>query len=305
MAKVRIQKLLAESGLASRRAIEEMVLEGKITVNGKLVKELPFFVDPETDNICVNDRPIRRRKVQLAYFLLNKPRGAVCTPTDPLGRPCAIAMVPDIAGRVYCVGGLDAQSSGLVILTNDGEFTRTLTDPRRPVEMTYVIEVDGRPDEQSLDQLKHGIYLDGRRRPGVRLKFLHAGRERSMLEIRTGEGRNEVLRRMMHNLRHKVRRLKRTAIGPVLDRGLKIGHFRILFPAEVRQLLEGPPLRPRRTSPPPQLGQRPASRPGKTRPLQLTEPSALRPAKSRPPGPAGERPASRPNKKRPPRRRER
>ena len=133
MEKVRIQKALSDWGVASRRAVEEMVVEGLITVNGNVVNELPFFIDPEHDEIFVDGKPVQRCAPQRAYFLLNKPRGAVCTATDATGRPLAISMVPAMKDRIYCVGGLDAESSGLVMFTNDGEFSKIVSHPRAQI----------------------------------------------------------------------------------------------------------------------------------------------------------------------------
>lgn len=240
MEQVRIQKLLAEAGVASRRAIEEMIIAGRITVNGELVLRLPCFVDPDADDIRVDGKTVggvaAGRQGPRTYFLLNKPRGVVCTQRDPLNRPRASDLVPNLGQRVYCVGGLDDDATGLVILTNDGELTRHLTDPRLGLEMSYVLEVDGRPDEDDIIRLKAGIFLDGKRTRRMRLKILHASPVRSTLEINTSEGRNHVLRRIFHTLGHKIRRIKRTEIGPIDDRGIKIGHFRPLLPGEVRRL---------------------------------------------------------------------
>ncbi|MFB3890513.1 MAG: pseudouridine synthase [Phycisphaerae bacterium] len=236
MEKVRIQKVLAEAGVASRRAAEDMIVDGRVTVNGRLVTLLPCFVQPEQDDIRVDGRPIRRRPRQHVYFLLNKPHGVVCTMRDPQGRPRAVDLVPAVGERVYCVGGLDDEATGLVILTSDGQLTRHLTDPRLGLEMTYVVECDGRPDERAIILLKSGVILDGRRTRRCHVKVLHSGHERSMLEVRTAEGKNQVLRRIFHRIGHKVRRLKRAAIGPVSERGLKIGHYRPLSHHEVQSL---------------------------------------------------------------------
>lgn len=245
MEKVRIQKVLAECGVASRRAIEEMVIEGRITVNGELVNELPFFVDPHHDEIRLDGQPVRKRPVESVYFMLNKPKGVVCTQSDPKGRPLAFQLVPSIAGRVYCIGGLDDEATGLVLLTNDGELTRKMTNPRLGLELTYVIEIDGRPVETTINELKRGSYVEGRRRPGMRLKILQSSPQRSSLEITTTESRNAILRMTFARMGHKIRRMKRTAVGPITDWGLKIGNYRPLTPREMRQLfdLESPPAR--------------------------------------------------------------
>lgn len=231
----RIHKVLAEAGVASRRAVEDMILDGRIAVNGKLVTELPCFVD-ESDRIQVDGRVVRHRAPRKVYFLLNKPRGVVCSQRDDRGRPRAADLVDAAGLRVYCVGRLDVDSTGLVILTNDGEFTQLLTHPKHGVEKTYVVDVDGRVEGQAIDKLKAGVHLDGRRTASAKIKVLQRGHKRSLLQIRVAEGRNRQVRRMLAKLGCKVRRLKRVAIGSVTDRGLKVGGWRPLRPAEVARL---------------------------------------------------------------------
>lgn len=235
MDKIRIQKVLAEAGVASRRGIEQMILDGRITVNDKLIAELPCFIGPG-DRIHVDGRLVSIRAPRKVYYLLNKPRGVVCTQHDPQGRPRAVDLIDAGGERVYCVGRLDADTTGLVILTNDGELTQMLTHPRHGVDKTYVVEVNGRVDGQAIDRLKAGVYLDGRRASAAKIKALRCGGGRSLLEIRICEGRNRQVRRMLAKLGCRVRRLKRVAIGPVTDRGLKVGRWRRLRPAEVARL---------------------------------------------------------------------
>jgi len=236
MSGIRIQKVLSEQGVASRRAIEEMIVEGRITVNGSLVRELPCFVNPRSDDIRVDGRRVRMHAERPAYFLLNKPRGVVCTQKDPQGRPRAVDLVRGTGERLYCVGRLDVESTGVILLTNDGELTQHLTHPSHGVIKTYVVEVAGRPGEQDIAALKKGTYLDGRRTQPVQVKVLRKSPERSLLEIRLSEGRNREIRRILARLGYRVRRLHRRAIGPVTDRGVKIGNFRPLRPAEVDKL---------------------------------------------------------------------
>lgn len=244
MSKLRIQKYLSEAGVASRRAVEEMILQGRITVNGSVVAELPCFVEPQDDDIRVDGRRVAKRSAQHVYVLLNKPRGVVCTQNDAQGRPRATDMITGLPGvaaghRLYCVGGLDVESTGLVLLTNDGDLTRQLTNPRRPAERVYIAEVDGHLDEEAMGRLKAGVYLDGKKTPRAAVKVLGSERGHSVLEIRVSEGRNLNIRRVLANLGHKVRRLKRVAIGPLTDSGLKIGHYRLLRRAEIEALREG------------------------------------------------------------------
>ena len=235
--RIRIQKFLAEMGVASRRSVEEMILEGRVSVNRKLVASLPCFVDPQVDDIRVDGRRIRPilgggKK----YVLLNKPRGVVCTQKDPAGRPCAVDLVPDLGSRIYCVGRLDVESTGIILLTDDGDLTQRLTHPSYGVVKTYVVTVDGRLSAEQIAELKAGTYLDGKRTKPTAVKVLRKSPAQSLLEIRLSEGRNREIRRILARLGHKVRRLRRVAIGPITDKGLKIGHFRLLRPTEIAKL---------------------------------------------------------------------
>lgn len=237
MAKVRIQKVLAAAGVASRRAVEEMVRAGRITVNGRTVASLPCFVEP-TDRILVDGEPVRKRPEPKVYFLLNKPRGVVCTQKDhPRSRHRrAVDLIGPLPERVYCVGRLDEDSTGLIILTNDGELTHRLTHARYGVMKTYVVRVAGRVSGEEVDKLKAGVFLGRRRTAGAGVKLLHRGDQESLVEVRIAEGRNRQVRRMLLRLGHKVRRLHRSGIGGLSDRGLKVGSHRRLKGSEVASL---------------------------------------------------------------------
>ncbi len=236
MQKVRIHKYLADIGVASRRAIEEMILEGRITVNSQAIRKLPCFVEIGGDQIRVDGRLIKAKHSNKVYFLLNKPRGVVCTASDPRGRPRAVDLVPKVGQRIYCVGRLDEDSTGIIVMTNDGELTQKLTHPSYEVPKTYVVEVEGMIEHADMQKLKSGMFLDGKRTKAARVRVLKKGFKRSVLEIQLSEGRNREIRRMLSRLGHEVQRLKRTAIGRIVDRGLKIGSCRQLTPTEVRQL---------------------------------------------------------------------
>ncbi|KPK82635.1 MAG: hypothetical protein AMJ81_09720 [Phycisphaerae bacterium SM23_33] len=236
MAKIRIQKALSSAGLASRRAVEQMLLAGRITVNGRTVTELPCFVEPG-DEILVDGQAVRKRRPRKVYVLLNKPRGVVCTQKDAprYDRPRAVDLIPDTGARVYCVGRLDEDSTGLIVLTNDGELTNRLTHPRYGVEKTYLVRVAGRLTAEEVAGARRGVFLGGRRSAAA-VKVLRSGPTESLVEVRLSEGRNRQVRRMLARLGHKVRRLHRSAIGSVTDRGLKIGKFRRLRHSEVASL---------------------------------------------------------------------
>ncbi|MCK4275911.1 MAG: rRNA pseudouridine synthase [Phycisphaerae bacterium] len=234
MPATRIQKVLAAAGVASRRAIEQMVRDGRITVNGRAITDLPCFVE-SGDEICVDGRRVSAAPGETVVFLLNKPKGMVCTQRDPAGRRRAVDLIPPIPQRVYCAGRLDADSTGLVVLTNDGELTNYLTHPRYGVSKTYVVEVDGRIGGDAVERLKSGVWLDGTKRSAW-VKVLRRSSTRSVLQVRICEGRNRQVRRILSRLGYRARRLKRTAIGPLTDRGLKGGAFRQLTAVQIARL---------------------------------------------------------------------
>lgn len=233
---IRIQKVLAEAGLASRRTVEDLVLEGRISVNGETVTLLPVFVDPERDEIRMDGEPVRRRPMKKAYVLLNKPKGVVCTNADPKGRPRAVDLVAQYAQRLFPVGRLDAESTGLILMTNDGELANRIAHPRYGLDKTYLVEVEGRLEGEEIEKLKRGMYLDGARTTGAGVKVLSRSNQQTIVEVRLNEGRNREIRRLMARLGHKVRNLRRVAIGPVTDRGVKTGKTRPLSEDEVRAL---------------------------------------------------------------------
>ncbi len=229
--KQRIQKILAAAGYGSRRACEELVLAGLVEVNGEVRDELPVLVDPRTDDIRIEGRRLKRER--LAYFLLNKPKGVLCTNNDPDGRRVAGDLLVGVRERVYPVGRLDADSTGLLLMTNDGEMANRLTHPRYGVEKTYVASIRGRLNSENSEKLRKGIWLSEGKATTAAIRILHNGRERSTLEIRLREGRNRQIRRMLARLGHKIISLRRTRIGPLNVKGLGAGRFRPLTPAEI------------------------------------------------------------------------
>lgn len=225
----RIQKVLARAGVGSRRGVEEMVATGRITVNGAPAR-LGQRVDPEHDTVAVDGVPVGLR-ADLVYYLLNKPLGVVSTADDPQGRPTVVSLVPG-EPRVFPVGRLDADSEGLLVLTNDGELTHRLTHPSFGVEKEYLAQVEGRPSRGALRRLREGVELDD----GPARAVTVSRPEPSVVRIVVGEGRNRLVRRMCDAVGHPVLRLVRTRIGPLADRKLPPGEWRALAPAEVRAL---------------------------------------------------------------------
>jgi 23S rRNA pseudouridine2605 synthase len=250
LVKQRIQKILAAAGVASRRAIEEMVRQGRIAVNGKIQTELPILIDPGHDKVTVDDEPIRLatrqgREVtsERLYLLMNKPKDVHSTNVAQGEQKRAIDLLPPGHPRVYPVGRLDAESKGLLLLTNDGELTNRLTHPKYGVPKTYRAVVDGFVDSAMLvEELGKGIWLGDRasgkgfKTARTHVKVVKRGRETSVLELTLREGRNRQVRRMLAQLGHKVRDLTRIRMGPLTLEGLAVGHVRKLSPREVKEL---------------------------------------------------------------------
>jgi 23S rRNA pseudouridine2605 synthase len=232
----RLQKVLAQLGVGSRRACEELIAAGRVTVNGEVAR-LGQRVDPDTDLVAIDGVPVGIRP-GLVYYALNKPAGVVSTASDPQQRPVVMGLVPD-EPRVHPVGRLDADSEGLLLLTNDGDLTFHLTHPRFGVEKEYLVMVEGAPKRGALRQLRQGVVLeDG---PTAPARVAQVGPHG--LRVTIHEGRNRQVRRMCDAVGHPVRRLVRTRIGPVRMGKLAPGEWRHLTTAEVRALereLAGP-----------------------------------------------------------------
>lgn len=244
---VRIQKVLAEAGVDSRRHCEELIHEGRVRVNGEVVEDLPAWVNPEVDRIEVDGRPIRRRRasrpVDRYYIMLNKPPGVVSTNRDPFGRTRAIDLVvlPEHP-RLFCVGRLAADASGLLLLTNDGELANRLTHPRYEVHRTYEIAVKGALDEADVASLQRAVVQSDRTRPkarrgeSVRLRLLKRDRERTHLRLELREGRNLEFEPIMAALLHPVRKVQCVALGPLKLSGVAVGQWRPLRAGEIGSL---------------------------------------------------------------------
>ena len=229
----RLQKVLARAGLGSRRAIEELIAAGRITVNGRRAK-LGVRVDPAKDEVEVDGSRVPL-DTDLVHFVLNKPEGVIVTAADPEGRPTALDLI-DADRRVWTVGRLDVATEGVLIVTNDGALTQALTHPSRKVAKTYVAHVGGTIATKAVDRLARGVDLeDGRTAPAT-VAVLQKGPQGSLVEITITEGRNRQMRRMFEAVGYPVKRLVRTAVGSVRLGRLKPGTFRRLGPEEVRSL---------------------------------------------------------------------
>lgn len=236
---VRLQKLLAQSGVASRRKCEELMLAGLVEVDGEVVTRLGTKVDPRTAVVRVDGKRLPPASDHV-YLVLNKPRGVVSTMSDPEGRRSLGDLVADRPERLFHVGRLDTDTDGLILLTNDGDFAQRLAHPSYEVDKTYVAEVDGVPDKAVLQRLRDGVTLDDGPVTVERATVVTRApdRDRAVVELVIHEGRNRIVRRLLEHVGHPVRRLTRTAIGPVVLRRLRRGEMRELTSDELGALLE-------------------------------------------------------------------
>jgi 23S rRNA pseudouridine2605 synthase len=229
----RLQKVLAAAGVDSRRNCEELILEGIVRVNRKVVDELPAFVYPEKDVITVHGRRIEAAKK--VYFLLNKPKGVICTNSDPLGRKKAIDLI-DCSERIFCVGRLDADTTGAIILTNDSELANRLTHPKYELDKTYEVKVKGRVDGAAIEKLKKGTWLSEGKTSKAAVKVIKRNYGESILQIIIRQGLNRQIRRMMARVGFKVKSLRRARIGNIGLKGLGVGVWRRLAKGQVQYL---------------------------------------------------------------------
>jgi 23S rRNA pseudouridine2605 synthase len=323
----RLQKILARAGVASRRAAETAISQGRVSVNGQTVTELGTKADVARDDIRVDGARLQAPPAPV-YILLNKPKGYVSTRQDPGRRPTVMDLVPPVVG-LFPVGRLDITTEGLLLLTNDGAFAERVTHPRYEVPRVYHAKVHRVPDAETLERLRRGVRVEGDLLTVDRVRVLEA-ENNAWLELTLHEGKKHEVRRLLEAVGHQVSKLRRVGIGPLSSRGLKPGEFRSLTPAEVRALIDPPggrvksvppsatrrPHGPRRPAAadrrPPRESRRPASgdrrpsRPGAPPPPEGSRPSreGARPPQGRPPQgrpTRGRPPQGRPPRGRPPR----
>jgi pseudouridine synthase len=249
---MRLNKILSAAGVASRRAADRLIAEGRVEVNGRVVATLGAKADPARDEIRVDGRRLAARPAR-RYVLLYKPRGIVSTRIDPQRRTTVIDLLAaqGVEGYFYPVGRLDHDSEGLIILTNDGDLALRVMHPRYELERTYEADVAGVPDARDLDRLRRGVEIDGRRTLPASARLVRVVRTRSgpqaVIELVLREGRNRQVRKMCDAIGHPVERLRRTRLGTISAKGLKPGHMRELTPAEIRTLMST--AAPSRTAP--------------------------------------------------------
>ena len=231
---VRLQKFMADNGIASRRKSEELIAEGRVKVNGK-VAQIGDKIDPKHDVVSVNGRKIVR-ETGYVYLALNKPRGYVTTMSDEMDRKCVAELVADVGKRVYPVGRLDRDSEGLLLITNAGEFANALTHPSRHIAKTYRVSVRPKITDDQITVLTSSMMIDGRKTLPAEVRIVSSEADKSVLEIVLYEGRNRQIRRLCEEAGLETVRLKRTAIGQLKLAGLKVGEYRSLTHDEVSLL---------------------------------------------------------------------
>ena len=235
MAEVRLQKFLAESGVASRRKSEELIVQGKVKVNGR-VAMIGDKIDPKKDSVTVNGKKIVKTKA-FTYVVLHKPRGFITTMSDEKDRKCVAELIKDVDGRVYPVGRLDKDSEGMLLFTNDGAFANAMTHPTKHVPKTYRVTVRPSISEEQITALTQGVIIEDRKTAPAEVRVITKEEGRVVLEIILYEGRNRQIRKMCEEVGLEVARLKRTAIGSIKLGMLKQGAWRHLTEDEVRKLM--------------------------------------------------------------------
>lgn len=238
MEKGRIQKVLAHAGIASRREIERMIKEGRVRVNQKALKELGKEIDPSVDKVTIDGRSISfPEKSKFVYILLNKPAGYVSTTSDEKDRPTVLDLVLGFTGeRVYPVGRLDYDSEGALILTNDGELTNKLLNPKRHVPKVYNVKVKGTPTEESLNMLRKGIYLEDGPTGSSEIEIIGKAKVNTWLQVTLTKGKNRQIKRMFWRIEHPVMKIERISFAGIAIGKLPIGECRNLTKPEVDSL---------------------------------------------------------------------
>ena len=232
---IRLQKYLAERGIASRRGAEELIRAGRVTINGRKAT-IGTSVDPQDDLVAVDGQNLEQQRDRPAYLLLHKPRGYVTTMNDPHAVRTVAELVADYPTRTFPVGRLDKDSEGLLLMTNDGALANALTHPASHVPKVYRVTLRGQVSDAQRDKLSAGMELDGRRTQPIELRVLAEEPDRTVLQLTLREGRNRQIRRMCEALNLEVLRLKRTALGPLKLGLLPAGQWRELTAEEVKRL---------------------------------------------------------------------
>lgn len=240
---IRLNKFLAQAGVASRREVDKMIAEGRIKVNGQVVQVLGYKIDDEKDRVEVEGRRVEREE-GLIYLMLNKPPGYLVTLKDNFQRPTIQQLLPSLRKRVFPVGRLDYDSSGLLLMMNDGELAYRLTHPRFKVPKAYLVKVKGEPDPSEVTRLEKGIFLDGKKTAPAKIAQIRGDPKKSLFKIEIYEGRKREVKRMFQAIGHKVLQLQRTNFGGLKLGSLKAGKWRYLTRKEIDTLKKLAALKP-------------------------------------------------------------
>lgn len=240
MEEIRLQKYMADRGVASRRKCEEHIVEGRVQVNGKTVTQLGIKINPKTDTVLFDNKPIKSSKVDMVYILLNKPIGYVTTAKDQFNRDSVLDLIKGVKTRLVPVGRLDMYTSGALILTNDGDFVYQVTHPKHEIEKTYVATIKGEITSIEVKQLQQGVKIEEYTTKPAKVKILKIDKEKdiSRIEITIHEGKNRQVRKMCEAIGKRVMALHRSKIGSLNVKDLKIGNWRYLKQEEVKNILE-------------------------------------------------------------------
>ena len=234
---MRINKYIASCGVASRRKAEEIILEGRVSINKKIINELSYNVDELNDKVEIDGKEIKLADKNV-YIVLNKPEGYITSVKDQFDRPSVLDLVKDIKERVYPIGRLDYETSGLLILTNDGDLTYKLTHPKHEVDKTYAAIVKGIPTAEEMKNFEEGLYIEDYKTAPAKIKLVRNEIEKnySICEIKIHEGRNRQVRKMCRAINHPVLRLRRVAMGKITLQKLEVGEYRYLSDKEIEYL---------------------------------------------------------------------
>jgi 23S rRNA pseudouridine2605 synthase len=237
MTQKRVQLIIRDAGLASRRKAEEMILEGRVTLNGSIVTDPTMTADPDRDHIKVDGKLLLRPDSAKYYYLFNKPRNVVSTMSDPEGRPCVGDLLKTLKKRFFTVGRLDFDAEGLMILTNDGQLAQKLSHPSHRIPRTYLVKVRGTPDDRLLSTIKRGMRIgDGERLGNVLWSVVKKQKTTTWLRIVLYEGKKNEIKRIFLQIRHPVRKIRRVGFGPLTLGTLPVGEWRTLTEREMTKL---------------------------------------------------------------------
>lgn len=240
--KVRLNKFLADSGIASRRKADEIIEDGQITINGKKVFELGVRIDPKVDRVLFNGKPVKAQS-RFVYYVFNKPRAVVTTTSDPFGRPTVLDYFGRETLRVFPVGRLDYDAEGLILITNDGEFAHKVIHPEKGVLKTYQVKLDGVPTEHHLEKLRLGVSIEGGGRVSaqhIRMLSQKTTDKKAWVEITIREGKNHQIKKMFHKINFDVIKLRRVAIGGLKLGSLQVGAYKELSPDDFLRIFKKP-----------------------------------------------------------------